>query len=85
MDVRCRKCGEPIDIDTFHDIADYENTTFSDIRDRFASKGCRGIGLTCNENADTELASVSGALFELLGDDIDGIGAMLEDWEYMRG
>lgn len=85
MDVRCRKCAEPIEIDEFWAIAEDEHTTFNAIRDRFASKGCAGIGYTCNENVDGELAAVSGALFDLLGDDIDGIGAMLEDWEYIRG
>ena len=85
MDVNCRKCGEPIDIDEFHEIAVEQGTTFSAIQSRFASKGCAGIGYKCNQYADKELASISGALFDLLGDDIDGIGAMLEDWEYMRG
>lgn len=84
MDIRCRKCAEPIDMDELHDIAADMGTTYHHVRDTFAQYGCRALGMRCNENADSELATISGALFDMLGDDIDGVASTLEEWEYLN-
>lgn len=84
MDIRCRKCGEPIDMDELHDIAADMGTTYNHVRNAFAQYGCAALGMTCNENADRGLAAISGALFDILGDDIDGVASELEDWEYLN-
>ena len=84
MDIRCRKCAEPIDMDELHDIAADMGTTYRHVRTRFAQYGCVALGMQCNENADRELAAISGALFDMLGDDIDGVASDLNDWAYLN-
>lgn len=77
MDIICPRCGEPWDMDTLHEA---DGITFDRAREIFFTKGC-GIlfdGPQCPER-DTLAAQASGVLYELLGDDIDGIAAMLED------
>ena len=88
MDIYCPKCAEPVEIDYLHDIADDQRTTFTDVLHRFQSDGCKAIDARCNPRAtDRDRARASGAamLYELLGDDIDGAAAMLEDFEMMGG
>ena len=80
MDIRCAKCGEPIDIDEFHDIAAEQGTTFDKVRESFYSKGCEGIGYRHGDNVANPAYAI---LQELAGDDIDGLAADLEDFEYM--
>lgn len=85
MDIRCRKCAEPIDMDEFHDIAADMGTTFRHVLNTFAQHGCIALGMRCNdEETDRELAAISGALFDMLGDDIDGVASDLSDWEYLN-
>lgn len=63
-------------------MADYDNH-FAEVRADFARRGCEALfGAKHNTTPDREAAGVSAALFDLLGDDIDGIGAMLEDAGY---
>lgn len=82
MDVKCKFCREPWDIDTFHDAADEQGVTFDDIRVRFQKIGCKAIGWgDCNPDTKTEKPDMALAMLnELLGDDIDGIAAMTEDF-----
>lgn len=91
----CPKCGEPWDIDSFHDEAAQRHTgddntygrTFARVIDDFQHRGCVALGATCNDVADTETddtfgltrAEAAGALYDLLGDDIDGAASMLDD------
>ena len=85
MDIRCRKCAEPVDMDELHDIATDMGTTFHQVRKDFAQLGCPALGMRCNdEQTDRELAAISGALFDMLGDDIDGVASMLNEWEYLN-
>lgn len=84
MDVNCPRCAEPWDIDTFHDVADERDSTFTAVQRDFFTRGC-GLafgGKQC-EQVDSLTAQASGVLAELLGDDVDGIAAMLDDFEYM--
>jgi len=71
-------------MDELHDIAADMGTTFHEVRRNFADHGCVALGMQCNTQADTELAAISGALFDMLGDDIDGVAGDLEDWEYLN-
>lgn len=82
MDVYCPKCGEPWDIDTFHDVADERDLSFAQVSNDFAQRGCLALGTNHNITEDELRASASDVLFDVLGDDIDGIASMLEDFEY---
>ena len=85
MDVYCPRCGEPWEIDTFHDVADERGETFAAVFAAFQSEGCGATGWvpTCERATDDGArmrADMSGALAEMLGDDVDGIAAMMEDF-----
>lgn len=84
MDVNCPRCAEPCDIYEFHDLAAEQGTTFDAVRRTFFTEGC-GIafgGRQC-EKVESLTADASAVLYDLLGDDVDGIAAMLEDFDYM--
>ena len=80
MDIKCHRCGEPWEIDTFHDVASERGTSFDSEVRRFRTKGCVATGWVgqCENsypNGDAILA-----LGDLLGDDVDGLAALLEDF-----
>lgn len=76
MDIYCPICGEPWDLYELH------NTTlpFKLARQDFSIKGCEVFGTSHNSIPDTDTAMKSAVLFDLLGDDIDGIAAEMEDF-----
>jgi hypothetical protein len=82
MDIRCPVCSEPWDLDELHAL---EGVAFDEAREKFYAEGC---GLTfgskecapANDEASRR-AEVSRVLADLLGDDIDGIAAMEEDYD----
>lgn len=85
MDIHCPVCAEPLDIFELHSIADM---TYTQARDAFYNgttrdgkrvKGCAAIGMRCNTRPDGFKASASAALHDMMGDDLDGIAAMMED------
>lgn len=49
MDINCRHCGEPFEVDALHDVAKELGTTFEGARERFYAQGCAGIGYRHNE------------------------------------
>jgi len=79
MDIFCVKCGEPLDTDELHDI---EGKSFDEALAAYKSKGCRGIDRTCSDEPNDEAAMYSSALYEILGDDIDGVAAMMQDYGF---
>ena len=85
MDINCPKCGEPWELETFHDVADDKDITFGEAMNDFRAGGCSSTGWTkCSPRVEGRARAMAGAsavLFELLGDDIDGVAAMLEDFE----
>jgi len=91
MDINCPKCAEPVELDYLHEVADIDSqygdgATFIDVLHAFQTDGCSALGERCNPRVtDRDRARAAGAamLYELLGDDIDGAAAMLEDFEYM--
>jgi len=87
MDIYCNRCGEPWDVDTFHDVADDLGVSFDAALARFYADGCAGTGWVkrCDVAPDGPArvrASVSGMLAEVLGDDVDGIASELADAEF---
>lgn len=78
MDIKCTTCAEPYDIDSLHDlVAEGSAVDFEDARRQFAVHGCRAFGMTHN---DTTADPAIAMLTELLGDDVDGLAAELEDY-----
>lgn len=76
MDVYCPKCGEPYDLDHVqHDMTREER------RDFWAGRGCcaRCKKTDIAEKDRPDRAVATGMLRSLLGSDVDGIAAMLED------
>lgn len=90
MDIYCSLCGEPWDNDCLHEEADATGRSYTEVSRDFRIKGCsalaveyggqcsapstrtdRTFGLTAQDAA--------GALYDILGDDMDGASAMLED------
>ena len=84
-DIRCPKCGEPVDIDELHEMGDYrqEELTFQQATELFWSEGCAAFGWAHAEQPDLTRAGVSAMLHDLLGDDVDGISSSLEDFDYV--
>lgn len=92
MDIRCPKCGEPWDLDSLHDeVADRKQwadnpatETFDSVCKDFYTRGCEALtsfGGRCNPEVDAKAATLASVTYDVLGDDIDGAAAMLEDAE----
>lgn len=80
MDIYCPKCAEPWEVDSLHDTPD--GLPFDEARQRFYREGCGVFGVACE--AEPSLRSqAASALYDLLGDDVDGAAAMLDDFEYV--
>lgn len=79
MDIYCPRCGEPCDLDELHET----ELSFYDAKDRFYAEGCGVLfsGRPCQERR-TAQGSASAALAGLLGDDVDGIASLLDDFGY---
>lgn len=88
MDVYCPVCSEPFDTYEFHDVAEEQGVTFRQAYRNFVAEGCKSIngGKACApEKATSEVSrgSAFAVMAELLGDDIDGAAAMLDDMLYV--
>jgi hypothetical protein len=84
MDIYCPRCGEPWDTDEFHYLAEELGTTFNDTMTQFARKGCEVIPEQSHNpyaQLDHRRALVAAVAFEIMGDDVDGIVAMMDDAE----
>lgn len=82
MDVYCPKCGEPCDMDYFHDVADEKGSTYTAVMRDFQQRGCVAVDFgfcVPNEEGATR-AMYADALYDLLGDDMDGAASMLADY-----
>jgi hypothetical protein len=87
MDLYCPKCGEPWENDTFHEVADEKGMTYQEVAAEFRINGCEAVGSSHN-SPSTERDSTfgltrqeaAGALYDLLGDDMDGAAAMMDDY-----
>ncbi len=79
MDIRCTVCGEPWDADALHDVP---GLTYKRAAEAFQIAGCDVFGTSHNPVRDEDAASISRALFDVLGDDVDAIACELEDFGY---
>jgi len=79
MDILCHVCGEPVDVSYFHDVAAEQGTTFDRVREDFYARGCEALGDGHNDTEYEHSAEIL-VLQELLGGDVDGMAAMIEDF-----
>lgn len=86
MDIRCKYCGEPWDVYSLHEMGDYRgggtSFTYEGARKRFYRLGCGAFeagSVKCDRNGYGNHEAVS-MLQELLGDDVDGLAALTEDF-----
>lgn len=85
MDLYCPKCRELWDNDTFHEVAEELGSTYAKVAAVFRSQGCgaafRGSaydpGRHCSASAAPD--PMVAAMYDMLGDDMDGAAAMFED------
>jgi len=84
MDVYCHRCGEPWEIDTFWDVAEENGLSYNDVQQLFKKTGCEVMtgGYKCEVRRDHK-GELMTALYDVLGDDFDGIAATLEDFDFM--
>lgn len=82
MDVYCGKCSEPVDMDYFHDAADEQGRTYKEVSRDFQQRGCEALGWSHGEGQANPYAD---ALYDLLGDDMDGAAAMMDDFPDLFG
>ncbi len=90
MDIKCHLCLEPIDVTEFHDVADELGTTYREVTRDFQVRGCDALGEFASHNymtmpkwhtnEEAEESTALAMLNELLGDDIDGIASLAEDF-----
>ena len=80
MDVYCKRCGEPWDLYGVEhgDMDDDERRRF------WAGEGCPSCYGKPVEKRPFR-ADLMGELHAVLGSDIDGLAAMMEDAEFMLG
>lgn len=80
MDVYCSKCSEPVDTDYFHDVADENGTTYRTVMRDFQARGCEALGM---KHGDMGPNPYADALYDLLGDDMDGAASMMADFPHL--
>ncbi len=82
MDLICPRCAEPWDFDEFHYRADEIDSTYDKVTAVFRTKGCFALTDKMCERTGGLRAEASSVLMDLMGDDMDGAAAMMEDAEY---
>jgi hypothetical protein len=79
MDLYCKRCGEPYDMDHVgFEMLPLDRVRFWD------GEGCP----SCYSKAVAARplrAEAMGVMHDLLGDDTDGIAAMMEDFDFLEG
>ena len=95
MDLYCTRCGEPWDNDCIHEEVDARNasgetapggvTTYAQVATEFRRHGCVAFRVAfgagqCEARPGTELRA---AIYDMLGDDMDGAASMFDDAEAM--
>jgi len=93
MDLYCPKCGEPWENDTLHDEAKASGQTYRAIGRDFQSRGCEALTSYGAKHTDPPIETTdrtwglkpqeaAALMYDLLGDDLDGAAAMLDDLGY---
>lgn len=82
MDIYCPICSEPWDMDELH----YPDAdlSFTEALAVFRSQGCGVVwgGVPCKPTTAAR-RDVMAAVYDLMGDDVDGCASMFEDAEMM--
>jgi hypothetical protein len=81
MDIKCHKCREPWDMDSLHDLVSegtYPN--FDEAYEAFKQNGCEVFGTSHGELMSPGEQDMYAELAFTLGDDVDGLASMLEDF-----
>lgn len=90
--IYCPKCGQEEDLDVLHEEASESERTFEEVRVDYYANGCKALAMLYGGSVEDECranqgnaarASASAALMDLMGEDIDGVSAMMEDAEYL--
>ena len=96
VDIYCKRCGEPWDMDEIHDEIDYRcdgrtpdgdayQELYRSVRDDFYARGCEAFtyaGVKCSGSNSTR-AHVAAVLYDAFGHDLDGVASDLADAEYL--
>jgi len=78
MDLYCQICGEPFEAYHLqHDVTVEEREFFYN---GFGCASCKGI---IPDGGRPEIAHISAVAHDMLGDDIDGVASIMEDWIYL--
>lgn len=77
MDIKCPICREPFDLDELHDVP---GSTFDEAYAAFTRSGC-GVVFNDGKSCGTRRQHDLDAVYELLGDDVDGAASIIEDLE----
>jgi hypothetical protein len=93
MDIICPRCTEPWDNDCLHEEADERTAlqvpgnTYHAVMREFQSKGCEAFKYAYGQGkcapVNNTRSAVASAMYDLLGDDMDGAASMMEDFEYL--
>lgn len=78
MDIYCPICGEPYDHDELHDVP---GKSYAEASREFIRVGCKVFDASHGVR-DARRAEVASAAYAVLGDDLDGAAAMMEDYLY---
>ncbi len=90
MDIRCPCCGEPWDMDCLHEEVEHRGAqdeeyeeVYNQVKSDFFKKGCKALTVYgpaqwCNGAPEDDIAFI----YDLMGDDLDGAAAFLEDMGY---
>jgi hypothetical protein len=86
MDLICPRCTEPWDFDSLHEEADESDRTYAQVAADFRTRGCLALetafgAMECKP-VNNLRSMVADAMYDLLGDDMDGAAAMMEDFEW---
>lgn len=82
MDIYCKRCGEPWDYLGVADAADLTREEYHRMMAGDGCPSCYGQSLTQEQPFRAQLIS---ELHAVLGDDIDGLAAEMEDAEWLMG
>jgi hypothetical protein len=82
MDHHCYICTEPWDNEEFHEAAEEQGRSYDTVAADFRQRGCRALhaDVRCEPSDDTYRRGIIAAAYDVLGDDMDGAAAEIEDW-----
>ena len=70
-------------MDSLHDLIEEGCEDYHKAVSLFRNKGCEAFGCSHNPVPMTKTADVSSLMFEVLGDDTDGIASMMDDFDFV--